>query len=223
MGKVAVALLLSITLFAGAAPGQTGASSYVPMDDWVYPVLDRMIARGEIDIVGSGIRPWTRMQIASLLKRCQRCESPEHDALRKEFGDELNGNRFRLDSVYARSEQIVGTPLNNSFDYGQTVVNDFGRPNRKGQNLVAGLHAYSESRWITSAIGMEYQQSGADSVDARQLIASLDGAAVGARWSVASIKRFRMLEGYAGSRSEISNLLSESKTCTGDEDSRARC
>ena len=74
MGKVAVALLLFIGVFASVALGQMRASTYVPMDDWVYPVLDRMIARGEIDVAGSGLKPWTRMQIASLLKKCLRCE-----------------------------------------------------------------------------------------------------------------------------------------------------
>jgi hypothetical protein len=180
MVRVAVALLLFVSVFTSIATGQTRASNYVPIDDWVYPVLDRMIARGELDVSGSGIRPWTRHQIASLLKQCRRCEGTDFEALRREF-DEA-GHLVRLDSVYIRSEQIVGTPLTNSFDFGQTIVNDFGRPNREDQNLVTGFQASSESRWITSAIRLEYQQSGPESLYQRQLITSLDGAAAGARW-----------------------------------------
>ena len=37
------------------------------MDSWVYPVVDRMIARGELEADAVAMRPWTRAQFASLL------------------------------------------------------------------------------------------------------------------------------------------------------------
>jgi hypothetical protein len=186
----------------GAAMGQARASSYVAMDSWVYPVLDRMIARGEMQSDGSAMRPWTRMQIASLLIHCRSCEGAESEELRREFAEELGGtNSVRVGSVYARSEQIAGRPLTNAFDYGQTVVNDFGRPNREGQNFVAGTEAWADSRWLMSGVRVEYQQSGAASDTAERVIVErIDGQIAANRWDTRAIHRVRMLEGYAGTR-----------------------
>lgn len=201
MHKVAVLILLFVVVLSRGASGQSHPSSYIPMDDPVYSILDRMIARGELDIAGSGIRPWTRIQIASLLRQCQHCEGKDFATLRQEFGDEIDAaDRLRLDSAYVRSEQILGTPLTNSFDYGQTIVNDFGRPNREGQNLIAGLQAHSDLPWMTSAVRVEFQHSGPDSLDARQLISSLDGAVAAARWNTSSVSAVRIVEGYVGTR-----------------------
>ncbi len=201
MRKVAVLSLLYIVVLLPVVSGQSRSSSYVPMDDSVYSILDRMIARGELDVSGSGIRPWTRLQIASLLRRCQHCEGTEYAQLRREFVEELDGaDRLGLDRVYVRSEQIFGTPLTNGFDYGQTMVNDFGRPNREGQNLIAGVQVHSDSRWTVSTVRLEFERSGPDSLDARQLIFSLDGAVEGARRSTTSVSQVRIVEGYLGTR-----------------------
>ena len=201
MRNVAVLSLLFIVVLSAVLSGQSHPSSYVPMDDPVYLILDRMIARGELDIAGSGIRPWTRRKIASLLEKCHHCESDEIATLRRDFVGEIGAaDLLGLDSVYVRSEQIFGTPLTNSFDYGQTMVNDFGRPNREGQNLIAGVRVHSDWRWMASAVQVEFQRSGTDSLEARQLISSLDGAAAGARWSTTSVSQVRIVEGYVGSR-----------------------
>ena len=204
MRHIAVVILLMVIVIASDAPGQTHASSYVPMDDWAYPVLDRMIARGELDVAGTGIRPWTRLRIGELLERCTRCEGPDFEALRSEFSGAPNSDRVRLDSIYLRPEQIIGTPLTNGFDYGQTIMNDFGRPNREGHNLIVGLQAHSDSRWMASAVRLEYQHSGAESLDSRQLVASLDGAATVVRRNPSSLRQVRIIEGYVGTR--IANL-----------------
>jgi hypothetical protein len=202
MSRVTGVLFVILCLLPGAAMGQARASSYVAMDSWVYPVLDRMIARGEMQSDGSAMRPWTRMQIASLLIHCRSCEGAESEELRREFAEELGGtNSVRVGSVYARSEQIAGRPLTNAFDYGQTVVNDFGRPNREGQNFVAGTEAWADSRWLMSGVRVEYQQSGAASDTAERVIVErIDGQIAANRWDTRAIHRVRMLEGYAGTR-----------------------
>jgi hypothetical protein len=189
-------------MLPSCALGQAHASSYVAMDGWVYPLLDRMIARGELPNEGSGMRPWTRLQIAKLLESCSSCEGGDAEALRLEFGKELNGaGTARLESVYLRSEQIIGKPLTNGFDYGQTVVNDFGRANREGQNLISGAEAWADSRWMMSGLRIEYQQASADAgVDERALVARLDGQAAADHWDMRGVRRLRMLEGYVGGR-----------------------
>ena len=44
------------------------ASPYVPLDMWVYPAMERLIALGYVDSAVLGQRPWTRMELARLLE-----------------------------------------------------------------------------------------------------------------------------------------------------------
>src|SRR6202012_3642667 len=43
-------------------------STYVPIDSWMYPALDRLHALGYIDTAFLGLRPWTRLSIAHMLE-----------------------------------------------------------------------------------------------------------------------------------------------------------
>jgi membrane-associated phospholipid phosphatase len=43
-------------------------SPYVPLDSWIYPALDRLVALGYIQTAYLGIRPWTRMECARMLE-----------------------------------------------------------------------------------------------------------------------------------------------------------
>src|SRR5262249_2675767 len=44
------------------------SSAYVPMDSWVYPSMDRLIALGAVQSSLVGLRPWTRAECARLLE-----------------------------------------------------------------------------------------------------------------------------------------------------------
>jgi hypothetical protein len=44
-------------------------STYVPMDSWIYPALDRLHSLGYLDTAFLGIRPWTRLSIAHMLEQ----------------------------------------------------------------------------------------------------------------------------------------------------------
>ncbi len=48
-------------------PSKFMASPYVPLDSWIYPALERLIAFGYIDSAIAGMRPWTRLECARLL------------------------------------------------------------------------------------------------------------------------------------------------------------
>src|ERR1700674_1411133 len=70
-------------------------SPYVPLDSWVYPAMERLVALGYIRSGFLGMRPWTRMECARLLdeadERMQGDSSEAqkiHDALAEEFSDE---------------------------------------------------------------------------------------------------------------------------------------
>src|SRR6267378_6796068 len=49
-----------------ASPANQG-SPYVPLDSWIYPALDRLIAMGMTESGFSGVRPWTRSECARIL------------------------------------------------------------------------------------------------------------------------------------------------------------
>src|ERR1700739_4647157 len=63
--QVAVGLYSCQTGPAGARP----ADVYVPMDNWVYPALDRLHGLGYLDTAFLGLRPWTRLSIAHMLEQ----------------------------------------------------------------------------------------------------------------------------------------------------------
>ena len=65
-----------------------------------------------------------------------------YSALAREFAIELKGEEtdyIGLDSVYGRITSISGNPLTDGYHFGQTIVNDYGRPYQKGVNALAGF------------------------------------------------------------------------------------
>ena len=70
------------------------------------------------------------------------------------------GIHAELDSVYLRGMGISGDkPLVNSFDFGQTLINDDGRPFGQGFNLVTGVHARAEMGRFSFNVRGEYQHA----------------------------------------------------------------
>ena len=128
---------------AGEAPREkprSVGSPYVELDSWIYPAIERLAALGYIHTQFLGMRPWTRLECAlSVQEAGQEIEKrgaaiPEpsqlHDELQKEFQFEINAlaggkrNQIRLESVYANLTGISGTPLNDSYHFGQTIINN---------------------------------------------------------------------------------------------------
>lgn len=149
----------SAQLDSSMAEQDTYGSAYVPIDNWVYPALDRLQALGYIDSAFLGLRPWTRLSIAHMLERsADRIESDKNNeearsiyaALVKEFRPDIdqsmNGAPFHaeLESVYTNFRGISGTPLRDSFHLGQTIVNDYGRPYEGGFNDYTGFSGRAE-------------------------------------------------------------------------------
>ena len=154
-------------------PAQMG-SPYVPVDSWIYPLFDRLIATGAITDAILGTRPWTRLECARLVSEAgDRLQdaNPEsisvrlYDSLRREFVPELTllaggSNRaIHLESVYVRATDISGPPVTDGYHFGQTLYNDFGRPFQKGFNSVAGFSGWATAgRWVVYARG-EFQHA----------------------------------------------------------------
>jgi hypothetical protein len=193
-------------------------SPYVPLDSWIYPDLERLIAQGYINDAIVGMRPWTRIECARLVDEAQDrvymdpgvSSQTEQlvELLAQEFTPERdslaggNNRQLRLESVYARLTEISGTPLTDGNHFGQTIINDFGRPYQEGFNSVDGFSAWTTSgRWV-GYVSAEYQHSPsapAQPDGARQFIASVDnipGVPPAAPFS--TVNRVRLLDAYVG-------------------------
>lgn len=196
------------------APENRG-SPYVPLDSWTYPALDRLAAFGVVDSAFAGARPWTRRECSRLVS-----EAEEHLAdadgengvaqvlvseLEREFRPEMEGadsSAFRVESVYSRVEYISGTPLRDGYHFGQTQINDFGRPYGQGWNTATGFSAYAtQGRWVTYFRG-EWQGSAglpALPLTARETIQQVDRLPqLPPDTGQPSVNQFAVLDAYVG-------------------------
>jgi hypothetical protein len=198
-------------------PANMGSPS-VPLDSWVYPELERLAALGYIQSAFLGMRPWTRMQCARLLEEAEdRIRYDGNDngeaqkiyrALASEFHQEtgrLNGaanTGVSLDSIYERTTGISGTPLRDGYHFGQTVVNDYGRPYGEGVNVVTGATAHAVAGPLSFYVRGEYQH--APSIpgltgQARHAIQAIDGLPVAPTGTpIPANNKMTLLEGYVG-------------------------
>ena len=167
------------------------SSTYIPMDSWVYPALDRLHGLGYIDTAYMGLRPWTRLSIAHMLQlSADAIDNNVNDdeareiylAVQKEVSSDIESGaanhygRVELDSAYTILRGITGTPLRDSFHLGQTVVDDYGRPYGPGFNNYTGFSARAEAGRFSLYFRGEYQHSpgytgyaSGDGSDPRQL------------------------------------------------------
>ena len=150
-------------------------SPYVPLDNWIYPAMDRLTALGYIHTGFADMRPWTRLECARQIKEAadriaeddvQQSEAERlYQGLQKEFSREItlldggDNDELRLESVYTRSTEIVGKPLTDDDHFGQTIINDFGRPEEQGSNDVLGLSGWATGGPFAVYVRGEYQHS----------------------------------------------------------------
>jgi membrane-associated phospholipid phosphatase len=197
-------------------------SPYVPLDSWVYPALERLAALGYINSAIAAMRPWTRTECARQLSEAGdrnvdsggNTEAANlYQELMKEFGNEVellgggDNAEFRVESAYTRATEIVGKPLTDGYHFGQTVINDFGRPEQQGFNIVSGLSGWTTVGPFSVYLRSEYQHSPsapALPLAARQAISMADFShdiipppfPVPPDTPTASISRGRVLDAY---------------------------
>jgi len=177
---------------SGSRPPSKG-SPYVPIDSWIYPAFDRLIALGKIRSAYLGIRPWTRLECARLLDEAsdeaiENVDIPQDNAsgiyssLRSEFANEINRLEggpnldVQVDSVYTRFMRISGTPLRDGYHFGQTITNDYGRPYWTGFNNVTGISTEAVAGPFAFSVRAEYQHSPSAPSDAPQVLAATAAA-----------------------------------------------
>jgi membrane-associated phospholipid phosphatase len=189
-------------------------SPYVPLDSWVYPALERLAALGFVRTAYLGIRPWTRMECARLLEEADERIRYEgigggegqrlYAAVAAEFADETArwdgapNLGASLDSVYTRVTGISGTPLRDGYHFGQTIINDYGRPYAEGFNVVSGTTAHVVAGPFTFYVRGEYRHAPASPSDPPQALQGIANADLTLPVSNAraEVNRLDMLEGY---------------------------
>ncbi len=148
-------------------------SPYVPIDSWVYASFDRLQAWGYAPSGFLGLRPWTRMECARVLEETSMLLSDDdgspaaqsYVALKQEFAPEialLEGGRNRsahLESIYARVTGIYGSPLRRGYYFGQSIINDYGRPYAEGLNAVTGVSSTATLGPLAFYVRGEYQHA----------------------------------------------------------------
>ncbi|ADW71149.1 capsule assembly Wzi family protein [Granulicella tundricola] len=142
-------------------------STFVSMDSWVYPTLERLAALGLIPSQDISIRPWTRQECRRQLRETEDIlygfgdlDTPVNDAIRNEAErlvpdlerelQEPNGKTTAtLESMYVRGGTIAGAPLTDGFHFGQTWWNDYGRPLGRGTSAITGYSLrLTSGRWF---------------------------------------------------------------------------
>jgi hypothetical protein len=198
-------------------------SPYVPLDSWIYPAFDRLIGLGFVRSAGLSTRPWTRLECVRLLNEAQDggddgdaeanySQQAEEliAALTQEFAGELkqldegNPGTLQVESLYTRFTGISGTPLvqGTHYDFGQTLINDFGRPYEEGFNNVTGFSTWGSSGRAVAYVRGEYQYApGGPALPplAREDIKQIDSLPEIPSPNPSPVtNRFRLLDAYVG-------------------------
>jgi hypothetical protein len=217
---------LATTNVEAKGRGQASGSVYVTLDSWTYPALRRLSALGYIPDQVSDSAPWTRLECLHQVEEAEniattrrmRAEngSVNEEVLRiiadlkAEFeGDSRGGNALRLESIYTRVTDISGAPLRDSYHFGQTINNDYGRPFGGGLNNITGFSTDAVSGPFSIYMRGEYQEApGAApySLGVRQFIANADVIPLPAARPISSNSRFEPLEMYAGVQLGFENI-----------------
>jgi capsule assembly protein Wzi len=157
----------------------TDGSPYIPVDSWVYPAMLRLYSLGYVDTVYLGLRPWTRASVTHMLEEAgDLIEDSEadgdrdadrareiYDAVNRELHSDLVGpcgqhkGTARIESVYSVVRAISGTPLDDSFHLGSTIVNDYGRPFENGFNNYSGMSGYATAGRFALYVRGEFQNA----------------------------------------------------------------
>jgi hypothetical protein len=189
------------------------ASTYVPIESWVYPAFDRLAAEGYVPNAIVSLRPWTRMACARLLQEAEQRIAKDPKApsdaavllssLDEEFAAErkrMDGRRnleFQLESVDQRSTSIAGRPLTDGYHFAETIVDNYGRPFAGGENDYSGFSVRATVGPLAAYARAEIQRvpfAPSPDAAAQQAIAVADFTSAGAEGPPSDFTRGRLLD-----------------------------
>ncbi len=148
-------------------------STYIPVDNWVYPAMTRLYSMGFANTMFLSMRPWTRRSVLHMLQESQdeivHSNNEEAREILARLLDELSaeqpsglvarGTVYGLESTYTRFMGIGGSTLRDSYHLGQTISNDYGRPYQPGFNNITGFSTVNEMGRFSLYVRGEYQHS----------------------------------------------------------------
>jgi hypothetical protein len=194
-------------------------TTFVPLSSWIYPALNRLIALGYIQSQFVDMQPWSRQECANFVQEAGERIVTEtnvtdevsglYDALLKEFSpdiDRLGGSSSnepsaRIESLYTNITGISGPPLNDSYHFGQTIIDNFGRPFAEGVNADLGGSAWvTQGRFAIYASG-EYEEAPSSppySPAVNNAISVMDSTPVQSG-TFPSTSQFRLMDTYVSS------------------------
>jgi len=196
-------------------PDKLGSTD-VPMDSWIYPALERLADMGYIPTQNVLIRPWARkeclrqlLEAENEVNRYNGNKAMDQQAellisdLHRELADPVDSNSVVLESAYNRDGAIIGPAIADSYHFGQTWWNDFGRPLGRGTSVIAGLSGRATYKRYFIYAREELQHDPgtlARSDDQAQFITTLDGLTndYPASLATSAYERVRPIELYAG-------------------------
>ena len=126
-------------------------------------------------------------------------------ALAAEFRNDLgrsNGSgtsEVRVESVYTRYLGIAGTPLDDGYHFGQTLINDYGRLYGSGSNVLSGASASGSAGPVAFHVRGEYQHAAAlpaYSQAVQQMIGTIDVTPPQDPIHTTVIDQFHLLDAY---------------------------
>ncbi|HXE12483.1 MAG TPA: capsule assembly Wzi family protein [Bryobacteraceae bacterium] len=191
---------------------------YVPLDSWVYPAMKRLAAMGYAPDEEQLTQPWTREQCAMLVEEAEDIATRHSTkisagrmngealqliaALKAEFPDEIGSEpSVQVESVYTRFTQINGQPVRDSYHFGQTLANDYGRPYGEGANAINGFSAFGAWGRFSGYFRGEYQNASDRppyDQNVQNFIGAIDGVPARSAVGLPSTSRFDPLEMYVG-------------------------
>lgn len=202
------------------SPGTSDkASPYVPLDSWIYAAFDKLMAMGYAPSGSTAMRPWSRLECARLLAEAHAeaagndpIAAPLFTALDTEFAHEtavidgVSNRQLLWESAYSRITGIAGTPLRDSYHFGQTLADDFGRPYGQGANEISGLSGWGSAGPFTFYFRGEHQYASKNPLynpAAQQAIVASDnmfvtGGQMPFGWNLrlGTTDRVRLVDGY---------------------------
>jgi hypothetical protein len=147
--------------------------------------MDRLHGLGYLDTAFLGLRPWTRREIARMIEDSSNAAGIGNNAqaweilatLQQEFPvvpEPDNHLALACDSAYLRVQAISGLPLRDSFNLGQSFVNDYGRPYQHGFNSIDGASDSAQYGRVGLFFRGEYQHAPSAAGYSPTLVAAVD-------------------------------------------------
>jgi hypothetical protein len=198
-------------------PSDPDGSAYIPLDSWIYPELLRLYSLGYVGDTFLAERPYTRKSVLHQLEKSQQniLDSGDEQAMEiyaaimKDLDIERRsvhmgrGRVYGVESAYTRVTEILGPSLRDSWNVGQTIGNDYGRPYQTGFNNISGGSLLGEMGPFSLYIRGELQHAPSAtgySVAFSQELANVSQSAFQNQETIptgpiSSVNRFHLIEG----------------------------